>query len=334
MTSNHFYLSGPMTGIPEYNFPAFHEAAARLRKSGWTVFNPAESFNGKTDLEWTTYMEHDFRNILESSSVMVLEGWDTALGAVLEVLFAVACGKNVFSLTGYGHERLFKNSDDARQMCEKLINDFAKNEAKTETPIILPVGQAQFADKETILEEAQRLVHGDRGNSYGHPLDDFTKSALIATAVLYDKLKPGVQIVAEDIPLLMQGVKISRETNSPKRDNRTDGAGYWETLDMVRQERDRRSRLTSKAEDELKSSIKENKKVLKKSRRARLEELQRRSKFEKALNEIEKMDLSDPAWNDYDEDGVPYWVKASLNEEGFGQKYFGINSKDGWSNLD
>ena len=33
----------------------------------------------------------------------------------------------------------------------------------------------------------------------------------------------------------MVGVKISREANSPKRDNRVDGAGYFETLEMVRQ---------------------------------------------------------------------------------------------------
>ena len=80
-------------------------------------------------------------------------------------------------------------------------------------------------------------------------VDDFTKSALIATGVLYDKLKPGVQIEAEDIPLIMNGIKMSRETNSPKRDNRTDGAGYWETLDMVREERERRLHLTSKAKE-------------------------------------------------------------------------------------
>jgi hypothetical protein len=36
------YLSGPMTGLPDLNFPAFHAEAARLRALGYDVINPAE----------------------------------------------------------------------------------------------------------------------------------------------------------------------------------------------------------------------------------------------------------------------------------------------------
>lgn len=36
------YIAGPMRGLPEYNYPAFMDAANKLRKLGWLVFNPAE----------------------------------------------------------------------------------------------------------------------------------------------------------------------------------------------------------------------------------------------------------------------------------------------------
>lgn len=35
------YIAGPMTGIPDYNRPAFNEYAAKLVEQGHTVLNPA-----------------------------------------------------------------------------------------------------------------------------------------------------------------------------------------------------------------------------------------------------------------------------------------------------
>ena len=37
------YLAGPMSYLPQYNYPAFDKAAAKLRQAGHTVYNPADN---------------------------------------------------------------------------------------------------------------------------------------------------------------------------------------------------------------------------------------------------------------------------------------------------
>ena len=87
---------------------------------------------------------------------------------------------------------------------------------------------------ETILQEAQRLVHGPRQQSYGHPFDDFTRTGRMWGAIL------GREDVPPDlVALCLVAVKIGREVNAPKRDNRVDMAGYAEALDLVRQRQGR-----------------------------------------------------------------------------------------------
>lgn len=93
--------------------------------------------------------------------------------------------------------------------------------------------------EETILAEADRLVSGDRGSDYGHPLDDFSKTALIWHAIL------GIPVTPEQVGLCMVGVKLSRECNRHKRDNLVDTAGYAKTVQMIHEERDRRSHAPS-----------------------------------------------------------------------------------------
>jgi Domain of unknown function (DUF6378) len=88
---------------------------------------------------------------------------------------------------------------------------------------------------ETALQEAQRIVHGDRGQDYGSPLDDFTRTGRMWAAIL------GLpEVTAEQVGLCMIAVKLSRQCNKPKRDNMVDAAGYAETVQMVIEERARR----------------------------------------------------------------------------------------------
>jgi hypothetical protein len=88
-----------------------------------------------------------------------------------------------------------------------------------------------------ILEEADFLINGQRQDDYGHPLDDFSRTAKIWSAII------GVPITAEQVALCMVGVKISRECNMHKDDNLIDAAGYLGTLQMLIEEQERRDNL-------------------------------------------------------------------------------------------
>ena len=78
------------------------------------------------------------------------------------------------------------------------------------------------------------MIVGDRNLSYDHPYDNFTRIAQVWTAIL------GIKITTEQVGLCMVGVKLAREAYQPKRDNLVDGAGYFGTIQMVRDERARR----------------------------------------------------------------------------------------------
>ena len=91
---------------------------------------------------------------------------------------------------------------------------------------------------QNILEEANELVNGARQASYGHPLDDFTRTAKMWSAIL------GCEVTAEQVGLCMCAVKISRQCNKPKRDNLVDLAGYALTVEMVLTEKYKRETAT------------------------------------------------------------------------------------------
>lgn len=94
--------------------------------------------------------------------------------------------------------------------------------------------------EQSILEVADRLTNKDRREKYGHPLDDYSRTAGMVNSAFAHKLAE--DLTAEDIMLIMVLVKVSREVNCPQRDNRVDGAGYFNCIELSYQERERRSK--------------------------------------------------------------------------------------------
>ena len=89
---------------------------------------------------------------------------------------------------------------------------------------------------DTILDQAKKLTSGDRRRDYGHPLEDFSCTAEIWTAILHRTglMNPMDHIPAELVALMMTAVKLSRLSSSPGHmDSIVDVAGYMRTQEMV-----------------------------------------------------------------------------------------------------
>ena len=72
-----------MTGIPEFNFPAFNAKADELRAVGLRVINPAEH-DMPEDTPWGVYLRKDIRILMDCDSIYMLPGWSKSKGARLE----------------------------------------------------------------------------------------------------------------------------------------------------------------------------------------------------------------------------------------------------------
>jgi len=78
-----------MSGLPDYNYPAFNEAARILREEGLEVANPAETPPQDT---WQDYMRHAIRKMMLCDEVILLPGWHKSRGACIEKRLAAELG--------------------------------------------------------------------------------------------------------------------------------------------------------------------------------------------------------------------------------------------------
>ena len=96
------YVAGPMTGLPDFNYPAFTAAAERLTAAGHRALNPvdSETLNDTGSPQtWDWYMRHALRMVLDADGIALLDGWEASRGARLEHHVATTLGIPVHPLT-------------------------------------------------------------------------------------------------------------------------------------------------------------------------------------------------------------------------------------------
>lgn len=103
-----YYLAGPMTGVPHFNFPAFDEAASKLRNLGMDIISPAEldmpairenamrsqdglKIHGESaGTKWGEFLGRDIRILTDKcGGLILLPGWQKSKGARVEVFVAM-----------------------------------------------------------------------------------------------------------------------------------------------------------------------------------------------------------------------------------------------------
>lgn len=77
------YLAGPMSGLPNYNYPAFNRSQFILEAAGYEVINPTSIGQHEG---WThdDYLRAALALMLQADAVALLPGWENSKGAALE----------------------------------------------------------------------------------------------------------------------------------------------------------------------------------------------------------------------------------------------------------
>lgn len=114
-----WYLAGPMTGIPQFNYPLFYSAAEILREMGLQIYSPAEmddpttvkaamaSKDGSADDyasdgkgTWGEFLARDVKLIAdELGGIILLPNWYKSKGARLEAFVSINCNYPSYEYT-------------------------------------------------------------------------------------------------------------------------------------------------------------------------------------------------------------------------------------------
>lgn len=168
-----------MTGLPEFNYPAFFEAEEIWDEAGWNVVNPARNHDGDTTLPRESYLRLAYQQVCQASAVAFLPGWECSEGATREHQIATDLGLPLY-------------------------------DAMTRKPLV----------RESILDEASRIVNGSRNLDYGAPHINHARTARLVNAYF------GTSFTSLDVCVFNVMQKLARSQHDMKRDTWVDIAGY------------------------------------------------------------------------------------------------------------
>ncbi len=99
-----YYIAGPMSGIPDYNYPEFERVLDELSRSGISVKSPhtipwPEGVVSEEEL-WRVMMKLAMNMLLECDGIILLKGWPSSTGAVLESTVARGIKYPMYFLSG------------------------------------------------------------------------------------------------------------------------------------------------------------------------------------------------------------------------------------------
>lgn len=98
------YIAGPMTGYPDFNYPAFFRASQDLLDVGHEPVNPARAEGREGCETWLDFMRAALRDIADADAVALLPGWQNSRGAALEQRLGVELGLPVRPLEAWLEE--------------------------------------------------------------------------------------------------------------------------------------------------------------------------------------------------------------------------------------
>lgn len=264
------YVSGPMSNMPENGHPPFHKASAHLRKLGYTVISPAEMEKiHPTPLEWQEYMRHDLAILTQFypriERIVLLEGWSSSKGAQIEAFIGHTLGIPLYLFNEYSSEGMLplptvhfllevsgaKNPSSTENFSiEKFSKDYEETYKKIFSPLLEETENSlnaflkkddqgetiQEKVKREIVDEAVKIVFGERQKNYGTPFDNHSRTAAFWSTYL------GIELSAEQVTMMNILQKISREMNGHHRDNITDTIGYSINYMLCLEERVKRDK--------------------------------------------------------------------------------------------